>query len=68
MSDITIDDIKLWLVRQGIGCIVLATLGGGWVATACGSLRTGDAVEQRPKRICRKCREALPRLRRVSDV
>jgi hypothetical protein len=60
---VTIDEIRCWSVLSGVGCIVI---GGshGWVNTACLSFRTGGWTENRPKRICRKCREALPRLRR----
>lgn len=64
---IGVDDVQTWYVQGGIGCIVLSTR-GGWCTTACGHWITGDATEDRPKRICRKCRTQLPRLTPVSEA
>ena len=58
----TLDEIKAWSMLGGVACIVTSGQ-GGWVTTACGHWRTGDATFGRPKRVCRKCREALPNLR-----
>lgn len=57
----TIDDIKIWAVSMGIGHVV-TSINGEWVTTACHHWMTGTAVPDRPKRICRKCRAAIPAL------
>lgn len=64
MSRVAImDDIKKWLLPcRGVSCIPVksADAWGGWIYTACGSLMTfpGD-TDVRPKRVCRKCQEAI---------
>jgi hypothetical protein len=56
---ITIEQVTHWTrPYRGVGCVVVQTH-GGWVFTACRSLRTGDAVKTRPPRVCRKCRAGL---------
>jgi hypothetical protein len=61
---LTIDDISHWVKLGGIGHVVL-TQDGGWVTTPCGHWMTGDVTAERPKRVCRKCRKAIPTLRRT---
>jgi hypothetical protein len=59
---ITLDDVKKWHVESGIGHIVCQIKDPG-LYTACDTLHWGTGLEscqdERPKRICKKCREAL---------
>ena len=57
-----VDEVRLWVVQSGIGHVVLADR-GGWVTTACIHWMTGTSTPDRPRRICRACRKALPGLR-----
>lgn len=61
----TIDQIKAWSMFGGVGCVVISA-SNGWHNTACFSFRTGDHfLEDRPKRVCSRCRAAIPSLRPV---
>jgi len=61
----TSETIPKWLTISGIGHIVMANK-GGWVSCACvrvfvvGKAELEDEI---PRRICRKCRAAIPNLR-----
>lgn len=57
---IAIDDVKLW-TTGGIGHVIIGQQ-HGWYYTACQSFGTFGKTKKRPKRICRKCRAALPKL------
>lgn len=58
---VAIEHVKQWLELSGVGHAV-AEVSHGWSYTACGSLVTGDPTSTPPpKRICKKCREALQR-------
>lgn len=63
---IAIDDVKHWLVdgdnKTGIGHVVFGVQ-NGWTLLGCGARLGGCLKEEceteKPKRICRKCRESL---------
>lgn len=64
MGSIPIQKVPIWSVYGGIGHVVmsrdvLAFLGTRWACGVVGNMRGFQA--ERPKRICRKCREALER-------
>lgn len=58
---ITMDQIKVWGVAMGIGHVAMS-IDGGMIYTACRSWGTFRETTDRPKRICSKCRAALPKL------
>ena len=60
---ITEADVTHWLDLKGpgghIGHIIMEQ-DSGWYVTACGAWTTGgEVVTVQPRRICRKCREAM---------
>jgi len=67
---VTIDQVKHWTRpwgRSKTGCIVVRDR-GGWMFTACGSMQTGDVVETKPAKVCRKCRATLKDLSTTREV
>ena len=64
---VTVEQVKHWHVFAGVGHVVSARLGTGWLELACGTVCTGDATGERPKRVCRKCRERLKDAVPVAD-
>ena len=58
----TLAEISHWTVSSGVGHVLTGS-GGGWVTTACGSWQPGDVTNDRPARICRRCRAAVGGLR-----
>jgi len=60
----TLNDVKHWYMDAGIGHIVIGgrwspgTL-SGWNYTACGSMSTGTATREIPRRKCRRCMALL---------
>ncbi len=61
---IAIEDVPMWTVdHRNIGHIVMMRK-HGWIFTACDSagLSFGDPTQERPKRICRRCRAKLKTL------
>lgn len=58
---VAIEEVKQWLTLRGVGHAV-AELNRGWSYTACGSIVSCDPDSTiPPKRICKRCREALKR-------
>ena len=58
----TIDDVPAWMVDRGVGHIVAGPALSGWARWACGvstPYGTDDILTARPRRICKKCRDAL---------
>jgi len=56
---VTIGQVTHWTrPYRGVGCVVVRDL-GGYVRTACRSIQSGDAVREKPPKVCRKCRAAL---------
>lgn len=57
---VTVEQVKAWVLDwHKIGHAV-ADERAGWVWTACQTVMTsGVATAERPRRICRKCRERL---------
>lgn len=62
-------DVKAWMVdgpKPGHICIQERS---GWKLAACGLWTpNGNVTFDRPKRICQKCRDALPRLRPAPET
>lgn len=60
---VNLEDVKAWMVdgaKPGHVCLFERS---GWKLAACGVWTpNGTVMFNRPKRICRKCRDALPRL------
>ena len=56
---VEIEQVKYWHVWQGIGHVVATNHGDGWLDLACNTVCTGNVTEDRPARICRKCRERM---------
>jgi hypothetical protein len=59
---ISIDQVPRWYVSDGNIGHAVAGCGNGIVRTACGTLsfdNTESTQTDRPKRICRKCRQRL---------
>lgn len=56
---VSVEDVKHWHLRLGIGHVVVTDYKDGWIELACRTVCTGDVTEVRPNRICRKCRERL---------
>lgn len=65
---ITIDQVRHWgVLDRNIGHIVMSC-SGGWYYTACGTLTPSLVVQdERPARICRKCRNQLGSLNIKAD-
>ena len=67
----TIDDVVYWckLYRGGgVSHIVTHGINGDYVMTACGTMANDATVtKDKPKRICRRCREALAYLRPAKE-
>jgi hypothetical protein len=57
-----IDEVRLWAIDHGggIGHVVAATgVWGRYVHTLCERLGNYETTAERPKRVCRACRERL---------
>jgi len=66
-SRITIDDVGFWLMLRSpggdVGHILLSSF-SHWHTIACGvATPNGVITQKKPARVCRKCREALSKLR-----
>jgi hypothetical protein len=56
---VTVEQVPVWLILDGIGHAVQGT-NCGWFQTGCGTLTPGGTEQKEvPKRICRRCRERL---------
>lgn len=65
---ITIDEVQTWLMLSGIGHVLCGTR-ERWHSTACGTWTpNGESVSERPKRKCRACIAALPKLKHSSHT
>ena len=66
---ISIDDVVFWCqLYRGGGVSHIVTISGYYVMTACGTMTSGATVtKDKPKRICRRCREALKDLRPAKE-
>jgi hypothetical protein len=58
---VTVDDIPKWTNKGGHA---VAREDHNWIWTLCGTMAAGHwhTVDEKPKRICRKCKELFPRL------
>lgn len=56
-----LSEVKLWAQwrGKGKGHVVMLTQGEAWVHTLCGSLGNFTTTTERPKTICKVCRENL---------
>ena len=60
---VKIEEIKIWVKLYGNISHILIQTNSGWNQTACGILTpNGDVHEDRPIKVCRKCRAELPKL------
>ena len=57
---VTVEQVEKWLILKGIGHAV-GLIRDGWSYTACEMMVSLEAGDETPKRICRRCREALKR-------
>ena len=57
-------DVRRWYLDWRKITHIVMSENGGWVRTACCSWITGDGQNAKPAkmRLCRKCREALPKM------
>jgi len=65
---IKIKDVPLWRIYKGIGHIVMVSQ-DSWISTAC-NIMTPNGIDTKeiPKRKCRKCMTALPKLKIVKTI
>lgn len=65
----TIEQVESWITLSGVQHVVRCT-DGMWTHTLCDTLTTGAPDEMTPKkrRVCRKCRDRLPRAKKVEET
>lgn len=67
---VTVEQVSVWWVKRGIGHAV-GGLGNGMIHTACQTLVFGgesETQQERPRKLCRKCREWLKKATLVEQT
>lgn len=67
----TIDDVRVWVIVRGIGHVVMSRDDSSILGTITACEMGGNMhafTYAKPKRICRRCRAALPNVRQVGRI